>query len=167
MFTGRAMVSAMTVERSKKRGPQNSPLVVGWREWVTLCDLESTPIKAKVDTGARTSALHADHVTIVRRRGGKQVVRFTVMPTQRTSVGAFVATAALVGMRRVRSSSGHLESRPVISTAIEIGARRWPIELTLTDRDHMGFRMLLGREAMRKRLLVDPTRSYIVSKRPR
>ena len=143
-----------------------APFVVGWREWVVLSELAPASIKAKVDTGARTSALHAENVTIVRRKGGKQVVRFTVLPTQRTTARLFEATAALVGTRRVRSSSGHLEMRPVISTSLAINGRSWPIELTLTDRDHMGFRMLLGREAMRRRLIVDPSRSYVVGAKP-
>lgn len=138
-------------------------IVCGWREWLVLPELSEQLIKAKVDTGARTSALHADDVRIVRR-GGKRMVRFTVHPKQRSTRAEFSAIAPLVEVRHVRSSNGAIEERPVIETVVDLGGERWPIELTLTRRDVMGFRMLLGRQAIRHHALVDPGRSYLTRK---
>jgi hypothetical protein len=141
-------------------------LTVGWREWVGLPDLGVAAIKAKIDSGARTSALH---VTDVRRfeRDGRPWVRFTVHPIQRSDVPVLPAEAALVEHRPVRSSSGHTEHRLVIATTLAVGPATWPIELTLTRRDAMGFRMLIGRQAVRQRALIDPGRSYLTRARPR
>jgi len=136
---------------------------IGWREWVALPDLGVPHIKAKIDTGARTSALHAFDITIVLR-GRRRVVRFTVHPFQRDSRTTVHAEAELVDEREIRSSTGTVTRRPVIETELEILGERHPIELTLVGRDEMGFRMLLGREAMRRRFLVDPGRSYVGGK---
>lgn len=133
---------------------------IGWREWVALPDLKISLIKAKIDTGARSSALHAHDVEVIRRRG-REVVRFKIHPLQRETAHEVQAEAELVDERWVRSSSGHRMRRPVILTTVEINGQQWPIELTLTSRDEMGFRMLLGRQAMRKRFLVDPARSFL------
>jgi hypothetical protein len=133
--------------------------VVGWREYVALPELGVKAIKVKVDTGARTSALHAFDVRYVRRRG-KRFVRFKIHPHQRSARGEVDAIAPLLDVRRVRSSNGKTEKRPVIETDLEIDGVRWPIELTLTNRDEMGFRMLLGRQAMRGHTMVDPGKSY-------
>jgi len=139
--------------------------VLGWREWVALPDWGVAAVKAKVDTGARTSALHA--FGLVRfRRDGHEWVRFEVHPWQRIADGATVVEAPLVEHRSIRSSSGARQHRPVVRAAVVVGGRRVVIELTLTRRDEMGFRMLLGREAVRRRFLVDPGRSY-VGGRPR
>ena len=144
-----------------------SSLVVGWREWLRLPELGVEAIKAKVDTGARTSALHAENVRIVRGRSGRASVRFTVHPVQRSGKRAVEAVAPLVGERRVTSSSGSRELRPVIRTVVNIGSLEWPIEITLTRRDVMGFRMLLGRQALRGRAVVDPGRSFLTRKAKR
>lgn len=137
--------------------------VVGWREWVRLPDLGVRLVKAKIDTGARTSSLHADDVRFLTR-GGKRLVRFVIHPKQRTSRGAIEATAPLLDMRRVRSSNGMTELRPVIRTQLDVGGECWAIELTLTLRDLMGFRMLLGRQALQGRAIVDPGRSFLTRK---
>ncbi len=136
---------------------------IGWREWVALPELGVTRIKAKIDTGARSSALHAFAVERVRRRG-KDVVRFAIHPLQRSSRREVVAEAEMVDERTVRSSNGVHALRPVIITRIELLGETWPIELTLASRDEMGFRMLLGRQAMRGRFLIDPGRSYMAGK---
>ncbi len=133
---------------------------IGWREWVALPDLGVSRIKAKIDTGARTSALHAFDVEVVRRKG-IDVVRFKVHPFQRDYRSTVVAQSPLIDEREVKSSSGHGTLRPVIRTRIRLGDRVWSIELTLTNRDAMGFRMLLGRSALRKRFLVDPGASFL------
>jgi hypothetical protein len=137
---------------------------IGWREWVALPDLGVGRIKAKVDTGARTSALHAFHIEGFER-DGRAWARFEVHPNQRTTAGALVAEAPLVDRRAVRSSSGSAEHRWVVRTTLEIGGVRWPIELTLTRRDAMGFRMLLGRQALRRRVVIDPGRSWLTGQR--
>ncbi len=117
-------------------------------------------VKAKIDTGARTSSLHAFDLTYFRRKGVRWT-RFAVHPLQRTSKPEVQCEAPVVEMRRVRSSSGHVSERPVIQTVIAIGEQNWTIELTLASRDEMGFRMLLGRQALRKRCIIDPGRSYV------
>ena len=137
---------------------------LGWREWVVLPELGIDAIKAKVDTGARTSSLHAYDVEEFTRRG-VAMVRFKVHPDQRSSKRVVASAAPLVEYRRVKSSTGHGEERPVIRTVLEVLERRFEIELTLTRRDVMGFRMLLGRQALRRRFLVDPGRSYFNGKR--
>ena len=133
--------------------------VIGWREWVTLPELEVAAIKAKIDTGARSSALHAFNVTRFRR-GGSPMVRFEVHPLQRLGRNVALAEAELIGERKIRSSNGQVELRPVISMKVCLLNRAWDIELTLTNRDEMGFRLLLGREAIRNRFLIDPGRSF-------
>ena len=139
---------------------------MGWREWVGLPDLGDFAIKAKIDTGARSSSLHAFVVEPFRRRG-QLWVRFQIHPRQRSIEPTFFTEARVVEYRSVRSSSGHLTQRPVIMTRVELLGQCWPIELTLANRDEMGFRMLLGREALRRRLIVDPARSYLAGKRTR
>ena len=138
----------------------------GWREWVTLPALGVDKIKAKVDTGARTSALHAWHIHEVERNG-EPWARFCVHPNQRTMDGEVWCEAPIVDHREVRNSGGKAEHRYVVETELELGPDRWPIELTLTSRDNMGFRMLLGRTAIRSKLLVDPARSYPLGAKPK
>lgn len=138
---------------------------IGWREWVSLPDLGVKRVKAKVDTGARSSSLHAFDVEVVRGRGrshGK--VRFQVHPIQHDSGTTIYCEVPLHDERLVRSSDGRQELRPVIRTKIDILGESWEIDLTLTSRDVMGFRMLLGREAIRRRFLVDPGRSFRLKK---
>lgn len=137
--------------------------VIGWREWLTLPDLRINAIKVKIDTGARSSALHAFEVEPIRRRG-KAAVRFRVHPYQRDAHRVVVAEAEVIDERTVRSSGGHAELRPVIRTTAKLRGRIWRIDLTLTNRDEMGFRMLLGREALRNRFLVHSGRSFLGGK---
>jgi len=136
----------------------------GWREWVQLPELGLRNIKAKVDTGARTSALHAFEVRPFEE-DGRQRVEFKIHPNQRDNDTVKVCVADVIDERVVRDSGGHSEKRWVIETPVRIGKQTWQIELTLTSRDDMIFRMLLGRTALRGRALVDPSRSYRVGKR--
>ena len=138
--------------------PDDLP-IIGWREWVGLPDLGVSCVKAKVDTGARSSSLHAFDLEVVRRRG-KELVRFSMHPLQRSAAETVVAQAEVLDYRRVRSSSGQASERPVIVTTLVLRGEAWPIEVTLANRDAMGFRMLLGRESFRGRMLVDAGRSY-------
>lgn len=133
---------------------------VGWREWIGLPELGIDRIKAKVDTGASTSSIHAVHVKRFKENGIERV-RFEVHPMQRRTDVTVECVADVFDERHVTSSTGHREKRLVIRTPILIAGRSWPIELTLANRDTMGFRMLLGRAAMHGRLLVDPSASYL------
>lgn len=136
--------------------------LIGWREWVHLPQLlEGGWIKAKVDTGARTSALHAWDVERFDRHGA-QWVRFCLHPRQHDDDHVVHAEAPLMEEREVRSSNGEVEVRPVVQTTLSLSDRHYGIELTLTNRDQMGFRMLLGRTGMARRLLVDPGSSYLL-----
>ncbi len=144
---------------SRKKSPRELP-VIGWREWVSLPGLEIPHIKAKIDTGARSSSVHAFHVRTFHE-DGKTWVRFSVHPVQRETRQTITAVAELLEYRRVKSSGGHETSRPVIVTTIDLLGQQWPIELTLANRDTMGFRMLLGRESFRDRFLIDPGHSYL------
>lgn len=138
-------------------------IVLGWREWVDLPELGLNHLKAKVDTGARTSALHAFELRTFEE-GGKQRVEFKMHPNQRDTETVVVCVADIVDERIVRDSGGHKEERFVIETPVRIGDQEWPIEVTLTARDDMLFRMLLGRTAMKGRAIVDPSRSYLSGK---
>lgn len=140
-------------------------LTLGWREWVGLPQLGLPSIKAKVDTGARTSTLHAFEVKPFVENGANRV-EFKIHPQQKNTKRVVVCVADIVDERSVTDSGGHREQRWVISTPLSIGPYTWPIEITLTSRDSMMFRMLLGRTAMRGLAMVNPARSYLIGKKP-
>ena len=141
-----------------------SKVTLGWREWVGLPGLGIKQIKAKIDTGARTSTLHAFEITEFEEHGRKRV-RFKIHPVQRDNDTVIECVADVIDQRVVSDSGGHREKRWVISTDMVIGPYTWPAEMTLTGRDDMLFRMLLGRTAMKHRAQVDPARSYLVGKK--
>ena len=147
-------------------GNSNGLLWLGWREWVSLPDLGIDNIKAKIDTGARTSAIHAFHIETFRE-SGRDKIRFRIHPLQRRQDIEKSCVADLIDRRDVMDSGGHRERRFVIYTPLKIGDKHWPIEITLTDRDIMNFRMLLGRTAMKGRILINPGASYLLGKPPR
>jgi hypothetical protein len=141
-------------------------LTLGWREWVGLPDLGLPKIKAKVDTGARTSALHAFMLRPFVD-DGVQRIEFHLHPHQRDNKTMLACSADVVDRRTVTDSGGHREERWVILSLLTIGSNSWPIEVTLTARDDMRFRMLLGRNALNHRALVDSAASYLVGKKPK
>ncbi len=135
--------------------------IIGWREWVGLPDLAIDHIKAKVDTGARTSALHAFYVQRFER-DGVAWVKFGVHPLQGCNSQVVECEARVKDVRRVTDSGGHAEWRPVIETTLMIRGNPRLIEVTLTDRETMMFRMLIGRSALKRRYLVDSGRSFLL-----
>ncbi|MFN3756364.1 MAG: 30S ribosomal protein S6--L-glutamate ligase [Flavobacterium sp.] len=139
-------------------------LILGSEEWCSFPELGIPAIKARVDSGAKTSALHAINISPFTKEG-ETWVRFDINPIQNNVKTIIHCEARLIDKRIVKSSSGFREQRFVIQTLVDIGALQWPIEMTLTNRDSMGFRMLFGREAMSGRAMVDPERKYVLGER--
>jgi len=135
-------------------------MIFGWEEWCSLPKLNLPIIKAKIDSGAKTSCLHAVNIKAIRK-GEKRYIDFDIHPIQKNKKIVVRCRAPRVDKRSVKSSTGHKEKRYVISTPISIGNKCWDIEITLTNRDSMGYRMLIGREAMKGMALIDPERSFL------
>ena len=136
-------------------------IMIGWREWVALPDLSTLSIKAKIDTGAKTSALHAFFIEPYDNKGVR-MVRFLLHPYQRDTETVVECHAPVVDQRRVRDSGGHEEMRYVVKSDFLIGGLNFNAEITLTDRDSMVFRMLLGRNALNQRFLVNSSASFLL-----
>lgn len=147
---------------ARVRGPEEMP-VVGWREWVGLPDLGVDPIRAKIDSGARTSAIHAVRQRVTLERGAPHVA-FLVRASKRGGAAPVECVAEILDQREIKSSTGHRQVRFVIETGLSLGGRVWPIELTLANRGPMGFPMLLGRQAIRGRCLVDTGHSFLAGR---
>lgn len=137
--------------------------VIGWREWLSLPKLGIPAIKAKIDTGARTSALHAASVETLQKAGAEWV-RFRIHPVKRRPDIIIEGEAPILDRRVVSDSGGNRGERIFIKTEVVAGDKRWPIELNLTDRETMLFPMLLGRTAMAGRVAVDPGHSYLLGR---
>jgi hypothetical protein len=146
--------------------PSHSITIAGWREWVSLPGIEVPWIKAKLDTGARTSAIHAFDIEESGAAGAERV-RFWVHPWQDSAADAVVVECPIHDRRTVRSSSGHEEERIVVLMDVAIMGRTVSAEMTLSNRDSMGFRMLIGREALRQGYIVDPAQSFLGGRAPR
>ena len=138
--------------------------VIGWREWVGLPELGVKRVKVKVDTGARSSSLHAVDIEEFHRNG-QDFVRFVVYPRQNSDQKQITCEAPVLEFREVRSSNGKVQRRAVIRTSLKLLGQVYPVDLTLADRSKMGFRMLVGREALRGRFLVDSAASFLCGRR--
>jgi len=151
--------------RPKKKPPADKPkkVRIGWREWVSLPDLGVDRIKAKVDTGARSSSIHASNIKTFKRNG-KLWVSFDIYPLQRNRIRKLACSALITDRRRVTSSSGKNEERYFIETTLKVANNIHVIEISLTNRDQMGFRLLLGRTALRGLYFVDPEKSFLADK---
>lgn len=157
----------MQIEKKPKLiRPVRKYPAVGWREWVSLPDLGIPSIKAKIDTGARTSALHAFSLRPFTENGLNKI-SFDIHPFQHNTESIINCVANAVDRRLVTDSGGHEEERYVIQTRVTIAGQTWSIEITLTERENMLFRMLLGRSALRKRFIVNPARSFITTRTPK
>jgi hypothetical protein len=141
-------------KRSKQRK------TIGWREWVSLPDLGVKEIKAKVDTGADNSSLHAFNLERFSEEG-KELVRFDLHPHQRKRKPSVSCIAEVIGERKVKNPGGRSERRPVIKTRLVVAGEEFEALVNLTTRDEMTFRMLLGRRTVGKHFIVDPGRSYL------
>lgn len=145
--------------------PVPSYTLAGWREWVSLPGVGVQWIKAKLDTGARSSAIHAFDM-VEERVDGERWVSFSVHPWQATDEDPVAARCPVIDVREVRSSSGHAEERLVVPMDLTLMGRTITCEMTLSRRDEMGFRMLVGREALRQGYAVDPGSSYLGPRPP-
>lgn len=141
-----------------------SKSIIGWREWCAFPDLGLPEVLAKIDTGAKTSSLHAFKINLFER-DGQEWARFKVHPVQRHRHPEISCEAPIVDERSVTSSNGKAESRLVVLTSITLGLVTYKTELTLTNRDEMGFRLLIGRQSLCKRFVVDPALSYTLGDR--
>ncbi len=148
------------------REPAHLSTIAGWREWVSIPEAGVPWIKAKLDTGARSSSLHAFDIEVLGE-GTDERVRFWVRPWQASSDDAVQVERPIHDRRTVRSSSGHTEQRIVVMLDIVVHGRAVPAEVTLTNRDAMGFRMLIGRQALRQGFVVDSSRSFLGGRAPR
>lgn len=139
---------------------KESKLIIGWQEVISLPDINIPAIRVKVDTGAKTSSLHAENIQYFKKED-KDYVSFEVHPIQKNRKIIVKCQALLTDRRNVKSSNGIKENRPLIKTKIKIGNNLLEIDLNLTKRDSMGFRMLLGRDAMKNRIIIDPQYKYL------
>jgi hypothetical protein len=147
------------LRKNRPKDYDSSLFVAGWREWVALPELGIPAIKAKLDTGARTSSLHTFHLEPFMDKG-RHMVRFGLHPLQRRKDVEVFCTTEILDQRMTSDSGGKRELRWVIGTSISFGGMTWPIEVNLTNREDMRFRFLLGRTAMEGRIIVNPCRSY-------
>lgn len=137
-------------------------MIVGWRETLSLPSLGITKINAKVDTGARTSSLHAFKIEEFQQNS-ELWVRFWLHPEQDNTAIEQICEAKVIDQRGVKNSGGQEQTRYVIQSDLTLGGQTWPIEITLANRDNMAYRMLLGRTAMHGRIMVDPEQSFLIA----
>jgi hypothetical protein len=146
----------------KKKKIKKPKLIAGWREWAHLPELNVETIKVKIDTGAKTSTIHAFELSTVTHMG-RDCVKFDVHPIQDNDVFTHTCICPIVDHRWITSSTGHSQKRFIIHTTLKMGEFSTLIELSLANRDEMGFRMLVGRNALGKNILVDPSHSFLLT----
>lgn len=151
-------LSSNSQSSSSSASATTTKLILGWREWISFPDFDGVRVKAKIDTGARTSALHALNIEPFQENG-EPMVAFDMY--SRLSGPVVHCTAPLIARRRIRNSGGQDSFRHIIGANINVGDRVWPIEISLTQRERLQLRMLLGRTALGDRYLVDPAQSYL------
>lgn len=156
--------TALDMAKPEGAGSASELLIIGWREWVGLPDIGLPAVKAKIDTGARTSAIHAFDIERFTHDNGDDWVSFTVLPIQRNLTIKRRCQAPLVDIRRVTDSGGHSEERFFITTRLVVGTVERDVEVTLAQRPDMLFRMLLGRTALIPDIVVNPYRSYTLGR---
>jgi len=139
------------------------PLHIGWQEWCALPRLHIPTIKAKIDTGAKTSVLHASDIGAFHRRG-KHYVHFIVHPIQRSLKYPVPCTALIVDQRTIMNTGGHKETRYIILSTLTLGTQSWDIEISLTNRELLSFRLLLGRDALKKGIMIEPGKTLLQGK---
>lgn len=139
-------------------------VVIGWREKISIPSLDVKEIKVKVDTGARTSSIHVSELEVIKK-GKYYYADFVIHPVQRKSHPSIKKRVRIISFRDVRSSNGISSERPVIMATVELGSVKKEVEMTLVNRDMMGFRMLLGRTAIRPDFLVDVSKSFLLEKK--
>ncbi len=160
----RSISRKSATQKPLKRKPKVAPLDIGWREWAALPALGIEAICAKIDTGAKTSALHAFHIKEVML-DGVRYAEFYVHPLQRKNKPEIFCLAPVVDKRRIKSSNGVSQNRLVIVTELQMADRTWPVEISLTNRDEMGFRFLIGRDALRRRVVIHPGKAFLLGKK--
>jgi len=150
----------------KKLKTHKQKLIAGWREWAQLPELGVEMIKVKIDTGAKTSSLHAFELSTFTDVG-KECVRFDVHPLQDNDLITRTCVCPIVDYRWITSSTGHKQRRFIIHTTLKMGEFSSLIEISLANRDEMGFRMLVGRNALKGHILVDPSHSFHLTHKTR
>ena len=154
----RAPAKKKTAKKSAKKQPRT---VIGWCEWAAFPDLGVENINAKIDTGAKTSAIHAYRIKEVEI-DGEPHAEFYLHPEQRRKKPEIFCRTPIIDRRLIRSSNGQEEERFVTQTRLRLGDHLWKIDLTLTNRDAMGFRLLIGRDALSRKFMIDPGASYLL-----
>ena len=151
------MIDVMEKKNPKKR------IIIGWREYISLPEFNIPRIKVKVDTGANTSALHVTNLKMINR-DGDDFAQFYIHPIQKKIKPKYKVELKIIEHRSIKSSNGFITVRPVVFMPVKIGPFYYEIEVTLINRDLMGFRMLLGRKAMKGKFLVNPSGSFLLDK---
>jgi hypothetical protein len=151
-----------TIETKTKERARVAKSVLGWRDWLSIPELGITRIKVKVDTGARSSSMHAEQIEVFERDG----TRFVGFELEHSAAVILAGPRTrlelpLFDLRWITSSNGNRQKRPIIRIAIDLGGQSWPVDMSLGPRGNMGFPMLLGREAVRRRFVVDPGRAFV------
>jgi hypothetical protein len=147
--------------RSTSSGAKRGPIIAGWREWAGLPTFTDHRIKAKLDTGAKISAVHAFRISEIEEDDGLYA-EFHLHPAQKRRRPEVFCRAPVIDRRLIRSSNGAVQERLIVESVLRLGRRAWTIEISLANRDDMGFRLLLGRDALRRRVAIDPARSFVL-----